>query len=72
MNWSVVIANYRTSFRTYEKKCFKNACKSREKLYRIKKNMLIISGSELQGTVQEVENLRKEVDKLKHGGETDL
>lgn len=34
--------------------------------------MLIISGSELQGTVQEVENLRKEVDKLKHSGETDL
>lgn len=34
--------------------------------------MLIISGSELQGTVQEVENLRKEVDKLKHCGETDL
>ncbi|XP_037629782.1 coiled-coil domain-containing protein 30 isoform X2 [Sebastes umbrosus] len=30
------------------------------------------SGSELQGTVQEVENLRKEVDKLKHCGETDL
>lgn len=34
--------------------------------------MLIISGSELQGTVQEVENLRKEVDKLKNSGETDL
>lgn len=34
--------------------------------------MLIISGSELQGTVHEVENLRKEVDKLKHCGETDL
>ncbi len=32
----------------------------------------IISGSELQGTVQEVENLRKEVDKLKQCGETDL
>ena len=29
----------------------------------------MISGSELQGTVQEVENLRKEVDKLKHCGE---
>jgi len=32
--------------------------------------MLIISGSELQETVQEVENLRKEVDKLKLCGET--
>lgn len=32
--------------------------------------MLIISGSQLEGTVQEVENLRKEVDKLKHCGET--
>nr|XP_046254146.1 coiled-coil domain-containing protein 30 isoform X2 [Scatophagus argus] len=31
-----------------------------------KNNNLDISGSELQGTVQEVENLRKEVDKLKH------
>lgn len=29
------------------------------------------NGSELQGTVQEVENLRKEVEKLKHSGETD-
>lgn len=29
------------------------------------------TGSELQGTVEEVENLRKEVDKLKHSGETD-
>lgn len=34
--------------------------------------MFIISGPELQGMVQEVENLRKEVDKLKHCGETDL
>lgn len=33
---------------------------------------ICFSGSELQGTVQEVENLRKEVDKLKHCGETDL
>ncbi|CAJ1085478.1 coiled-coil domain-containing protein 30 isoform X2 [Xyrichtys novacula] len=31
-----------------------------------KNNNLDPSGSELQGTVQEVENLRKEVDKLKH------
>ncbi|XP_029292502.1 coiled-coil domain-containing protein 30 isoform X2 [Cottoperca gobio] len=31
-----------------------------------KTNNLDPSGSELQGTVQEVENLRKEVDKLKH------
>ncbi|KAM9350338.1 uncharacterized protein ccdc30 [Symphorus nematophorus] len=31
-----------------------------------KNNNLDLSGSELQGTVQEVENLRKEVDKLKH------
>ncbi|XP_070695011.1 coiled-coil domain-containing protein 30 [Pempheris klunzingeri] len=31
-----------------------------------KNNNLEPSGSELQGTVQEVENLRKEVDKLKH------
>lgn len=30
------------------------------------------TGSELQGTVEEVENLRKEVDKLKHSGETDF
>lgn len=35
------------------------------------KNVLLISGSELQGTVQEVENLRKEVENLKHSGETD-
>lgn len=34
--------------------------------------MLIISGSGLEGMVQEVENLRTEVDKLKHCGETDL
>lgn len=34
--------------------------------------LLLISESELQGTVEEVENLRKEVDKLKHSGETDL
>lgn len=34
-------------------------------------NMLIISisGFELQETVQEVEHLKKEVDKLKHCGE---
>lgn len=32
----------------------------------------MISGSELQGTAQEVENLRMEVEKLKHCGETDL
>lgn len=48
-----------------------NEQKAYSRLYRLK-NMLIISGSELQGTVQEVENLRKEVDKLKHCGETDL
>lgn len=35
------------------------------------KNVLLISGSELQGTVQEVENLRKEVENLKYSGETD-
>lgn len=34
--------------------------------------MLLTSGSELQGTLEEVENLRKEVDKLKHCGEIDL
>lgn len=34
--------------------------------------LLLISESELQGTVEEVENLRKEVDKLKHSGETDF
>lgn len=34
--------------------------------------MLIISGFELQGTLQEVENLRKEVEKLKRCGETDF
>lgn len=32
----------------------------------------MISGSGLQGMVQEVEHLRREVDKLKHCGETDL
>lgn len=47
-----------------------NEQKAYIQLYRIE-NMLIISGSELQGTVQEVENLRKEVDKLKQCGETD-
>lgn len=34
--------------------------------------MLIISGFELQGTLQEVVNLRKEVEKLKRSGETDF
>lgn len=33
---------------------------------------LSVTGSELQGTVEEVENLRKEVDKLKHSGEKDF
>lgn len=34
--------------------------------------LLSVTGSELQGTVEEVENLRKEVDKLKHSGEKDF
>lgn len=33
-------------------------------------DVLPIVGSELEGTVQEVEYLRKEVDKMKHNGET--
>lgn len=36
----------------------------------ITKLMFLILGFELQGTVQEVENLKKEVDNLKHCGET--
>ena len=35
------------------------------------KDVLLISGAELEKTGQEVENLRKEVDKLKHCGEWD-
>lgn len=34
------------------------------------KFMFVIVGFELQGTVEEVENLKKEVDNLKHCGET--
>lgn len=72
--WNLcVIANCRNSITAYEEIFLKgvNEQKAYIQVYRMK-NLLIISGSELQGTVQEVENLRKEVDKLKHCGETDL